>query len=156
MMIEQDYRKEYATIVVRTVSSRITFSEYFEQVSKLGKTDLAVREIRRIAIDPFFEELDDDDISMLDIDPADRRELAKIILFLRTGQEYEWPVIEKGTVVDKAIRIFTLGLGPPKYRYGTYEFEKQGCIDFWPFIDVSKYECALKSLIDRCSVRIVR
>lgn len=73
--------------------------------------------------------------------PGARRELARMVLFLKTDQPYAWPVI--GGLAWFALFVLgllTLGLVGLPFRWW---WRRQGDESLWPFVDRASYQRAL-------------
>ena len=92
-----------------------------------------------------------DDLSEYRLDPSElargRSQLyPRVVLFLRSSLEYEWPVESSGPLKELAVLLLavaTLGRSRMLHAPARRRFERTGEIEVWPFIRSSDFELAL-------------
>jgi hypothetical protein len=93
-MVDQAARRKYAELVRQFISGRMTNVEYEARYGELrhSSQDKAFHEINS----ELLWSLSDDVLThrltgVYHLDSADRRTAARAVLFLQSGQEYQWP-----------------------------------------------------------------
>ena len=74
---------------------------------------------------------------------SDRREIARMILFLHSNKEYLWPDYRSVPIFDFTLNLFTLGLWGKKAHFKYKQFLEAGDFKAWPFISDIELEHAL-------------
>ena len=82
--------------------------------------------------------------------PETMKQVARIILFLHSNQEYQWSYfdikspIDRFSLKDFLLLILTLGKNYRDKRHaqlkGFESFKKEGDFDYWPFFRKAEYE----------------
>jgi len=91
-MVDQEARRQYAELVRQFTSGRMTIDEYEERfiAIRLNKKDPAISKIcDRLGL--LYENAQPDKLTkQWRLDPVARRKVAQAVLFLQSGEEYQW------------------------------------------------------------------
>jgi len=91
-MVDQEARREYAELVRQFTSGRMTADEYDRRcfAIRVNKKDSAIHEIGdRLSF--VYEDARPDRLTKeWRLDAAARRQVAQAVLFLQSGEEYQW------------------------------------------------------------------
>ena len=148
-MINHRLRKKLAYVIRQLGSGKITNEEYEAALPYLNIEDFSLREINSNGIGRFY--IDDFNESYrLKLSKVDKKKFARMILFLHSENEYEWPVYYRDRLKIHGFLIFlfdilTFFFFAKKYNYACEEYKKCGDIEVWPFISCESYEKALKN-----------
>jgi len=137
-MIDDAHRHEVALLLRRLGSGRLPAPEYEDRYYDRAIIDASDRGVSEVAYFGWtlFGDFDDRLIGHRAVRPADRRLIARAVLFLRSGEEYVWPphppVLSGTQVAVGIVRFFTLGLVRIEPREWT-EWRGRIDVEAWPF-----------------------
>ena len=140
-MIDAHARTRFAGLVRQLVAGLITNDQFEDRIPR--SNDRAVHEVFFNGIWGLYSDLYEYRLVGKDAVPrAARHDLARHILFLKSGLEYEWPTCERWKLLVLLLfALPTLGLSNRWYQKW---FAKAGDIKVWPFIRQSDFETVLK------------
>jgi hypothetical protein len=150
MIIDRPSRSAAGELLRHLVAGQITNAEFEERFP--FSSDRTVREMWAagwLLYDDFrtYRLVGSDRLQ-----PADRKVIARCVLFLQTELRYEWP---HSSSLYSFLNILTLGLTLDYTRQlQRKRFEKHGDIAVWPFVRQSDYDVALKN--PRCLGRAIK
>lgn len=75
------------------------------------------------------------------LDRESLRHLARVIVFLRSNEQYHWPIVDDG-ILSILRALLTLGYSSRKAHR---EWAASGDIECWPFIDAAQLQRAASS-----------
>ena len=89
-MIDRNARNEASSLLRQLMSGRIEVWDFLEWAEDLQTEDRAVQEVAAYG-SGFDDDLGPDRLGRHNVSKSQRREAARMILFLRSDREYEWP-----------------------------------------------------------------
>jgi len=140
-MADTQARNKLAGLIQRLTAGLITNDQF--EVRIPVSTDPAVHEVYFSGVWGLYSDLYEYRLVGKDrVQREARRVLARYILFLKSGFEYEWPR-QSGWqfLLSFAAALLSLGLSKRWYRKA---FAKAGDIEVWPFIHQRDFEAALR------------
>ena len=138
-MIDETARRRLAEAARALVVGRITNDEFEARVPE--SNDPAVMELYSKGFWLLYGDLSEHKlVGKRRLDPAAREFAARCIIFLKSGQEYSWPV-EKGCVslLKLALGVLSLGIIPWLLR------DEEAQPEFWPFKSKAALQDALEN-----------
>jgi hypothetical protein len=142
-MVDRNARNEVVLLLRQLVTGRITNDE-FEDRQPLGSSDLAVAEVFLRGASGFYSDLDEYRLAGRHrLSRSERREMARLILFLKSDLEYEWPDPKLWQeLLWMAAGLLTLGLAGRLYwRW----MGAHGEVGVWPFLRQEDLERAVRN-----------
>lgn len=141
-MIDRTARDRLAEALRALASGLISNDEFEDSRLPHSQDDVAIREIFSRGAWMLYSDTHKYRLTGKNkLDAATRSEVARWILFLKTGLPYEWPVCSTPRMLGMLLaNILTLGMAN---RILISRFEAYGDIDIWPFIRKADYEAAL-------------
>jgi hypothetical protein len=139
-MIDREGRTTVSELLRHLVAGQIT-NDQFEGRLPVRSQDRGVTEVSEEAW-YLYSDLWEHHLTGAERVPEEaRRHVARWILFLQSGLEFEWPVWSFGRrFLSSAARWLTFGvLGQEDRR----RYEQAGDITVWPFLRLTDYEAAL-------------
>jgi hypothetical protein len=138
-MVDRKARDILAEQIRHLLAGVVTNFQYIEEVDRLFSEDKAVRPIMN-TIWQIYDDLREHKVDMDSFSPDDRKMLGRIILFLKSDLEYQWPSLRTKIPFFRFLStIFTLGIYTKKKDR---EVEKAGDFEYWPFISKADFELA--------------
>ena len=135
-MIDRKARHELLALVRAFISGQLTNFE-FERNAPLSEDNIigVVEEYLWLFYDDFKEHR----FNRRGMSKTMKKELARIVLFLNSDREYEWPEIYSPlTKTDTLFKKFKLFFKPPwtphTYRVNNFDDFNAGDLSVWPFI----------------------
>ena len=140
-MVDIEARKNLSELIRQLIAGFITNDQFEDRIPR--SSDPAVHEIYFNGIWGLYTDFYEYRLIGEDRVPQDsRRVLARYILFLKSGLEYEWPRQSYWQfLLSFGAALLTLGLSNRWYRKS---FAKAGDLDVWPFIREHDFEVALR------------
>ncbi len=87
-----------------------------------------------------YDDLQEHKVDLDSFSEDERKMLSRIILFLKTDLEYQWPSLRaKAPLFRLLANIFTLGVYT---RRKDKEIESVGDFEYWPFISKADFDSA--------------
>lgn len=141
-MVDRDARDKMVLLLRRLVTGRITNDE-FEVQQPISPADPAVMAIYRGAW-CLYSDLHEHRLTGRHRLPREaRREVARLILFLKSDLEYEWAPPSLGReILWMVAGLLTLGLARRLYRR---RLARQGEVRVWPFLRQEDFERAVRA-----------
>ncbi|ANE51950.1 hypothetical protein [Flavisolibacter tropicus] len=140
-MVDTESRSLLAENFRRLIAGQITNFEFEEATFGVNTDDRAIKDLIDV-IWTFYDDLKEHKLDVAAFSQEDYKTCARFILFLKSGQEYQWP---KSSVFDPFVRllskVFTLGIYTRKKEK---EFVAAGDINYWPFLNAEDFEQAKK------------
>jgi len=142
-IIDRDARDITALLIRRLATGRITNDE-FEDRQPLGSPDPAVTEIFDRGASGLYSDLHEHRLTGSNRLPREaRREIARMILFLKNDLDYEWPT---PTLWQELLWMVT---GLLTLRGGSRFYMRwmgtRGEVGVWPFLRREDFEQAIRS-----------
>jgi hypothetical protein len=141
-MVDREARAETVLLLRRLVAGRITNYE-LEAALPASRVDPAIGEVFYRGIWGLYSDLHEHRLTgRCRLPRSARREVARLILFLKSDLEYEWPR-HKGweELLWLAAGLLTLGLAG---RFYLRRFGRWGDVGVWPFLRQEDFERALR------------
>ena len=140
-MADIEARIKLSELIRQLVAGLITNDQFEDRIPR--SSDPAVHEVYFSGIWDLYTDLYEYRLVGGDRVPREtRRVLARYILFLKSGLEYEWPRQSWWQfLLSFGAALLTLGLSNRWYRRS---FAKAGDVDVWPFIREQDFEVALR------------
>lgn len=127
-MIDREARDELSLLAKRFIAGRITNFDY-ETNSPFSKD--RVIEIVDDYLFLFCNEFKEHNLSKGDLPKTTKKELARILLFLNSDYEYEWP--KRKWTFNNFRRLFRLTKSLQGLRIRDWEYHNAGDLSVWPF-----------------------
>ena len=142
-MVDRHARDKMALLLRQLATGRITNDE-FEDRQPLGSPDPAMAEVFYRGASGFYSDLDEYRLAGRHrLSRSERREMARLILFLKSDLEYEWPCLKLWKELLWVVGgILTLGLAGRRLywcRTGAH-----GEVRVWPFLRQEDFERAVR------------
>ena len=137
LVIDRASRDRLALLVRRLASAGLTTYEFLAEAWRLTDSpDPAILSIVDAA-DVFFCDLHGPRLTgRKALNRAERRSVARIVVFLRSSIPYAWPPNPDGVLLGLFLWLFTFGrLGSRRGGWG--EWEQAGEVDAWPFLRIA-------------------
>lgn len=141
-MVDRKSRRQLAELLRHLVAGLITNDE-FEARCPWGSNDPAVRQVRDEGAWFLYDDLREHRLTgNHKLSSGDRENVARWIVFLESGLEYEWPVLPIAIrLVLLPVNLVSLGLAGPIVQWHA---SRSGEAEVWPFRRRSGYQAALK------------
>jgi hypothetical protein len=141
-MVDRDARDKMILLLRRLVAGRITNDE-FEDGQPLSRTDPAVTEIFYRGAWGLYSDLHEHRLVGRHRLPRDaRREIARLILFLKSDLDYEWPCHKVWQeLLWMVAGLLTLGFAG---RFYWRWLGTRGEVSVWPFSRQEDFERAVR------------
>ena len=142
-MVDRDARDKMVLLLRQLAAGGITNNE-FEDRQPLGSSDPAVAEVFHRGASGFYSDLNEYRLAGRHrLSRSERRELARLILFLKSDLEYEWPCPKLWQeLLWMAAGILTLGLAGRLYLRW---MSAHGEVRVWPFLRQEDLERAMRN-----------
>ena len=142
-MVDRDDRDKMVLLLRQLAAGRITNVE-FEGRQPPGSPDPAVAEVFLRGASGFYSDLHEHRLAGRHrLSRSERRELARLILFLKSDLEYEWPRPKLWQeLLWMAAGILTLGLAGRLYLRW---MGAHGELGVWPFLRQEDFERAVRN-----------
>jgi hypothetical protein len=138
-MVDRKARDILAEQIRHLLAGVITNFQYIEEVDRLFTDDKGIRPIMN-TIWQVYDDLREHKVDKTSFSLDDRKMLGRIILFLKSDLEYQWPSLRTKIPFFRLLsNIFTLGIYT---RKRDQEEEKAGDFEYWPFISKADFELA--------------
>jgi|SRR5689334_5437801 len=139
-MVDTGARSRLSELIRQLVAGLITNDQFEDRIPQ--SADPAIHEVYFSGIWGLYSDLYEYRLIGKDRVPREaRRVLARYILFLKSGLEYEWPRQSWWQfLLSFGAALLTLGLSNRWYRKA---FSKAGDIDVWPFTRQRDFEVAV-------------
>jgi hypothetical protein len=135
-MISRESRDRLALALRRYVSCRISNDELHEiPVDARDRGALAVKHAAWMLYSDLKNHFN---VGKYELSPLGRREVARLIVYLHSNVEYQYP---DWSLKDVALSLLTLGWWK---RVRSRDFEKVGDMSAWPFVRSIDVETAAK------------
>lgn len=141
-MVDREARAEAVLLLRRLVAGRITNDE-FEDALPASRVDPAIAEVFFLGVWGMYTDSCEHHLVGRHRLPREaRREVARFILFLKSGLDYEWPR-RKGweDLLWLAAGLLTLGLAG---RFYWRRLRRWGDVEVWPFLRREDLQRALR------------
>ncbi|MGA2279711.1 MAG: hypothetical protein ABSG80_05350 [Verrucomicrobiota bacterium] len=139
-MIDAPARTKFSELIRGLVAGRLTNDEFEDAIPR--SLDVAIHEVYFTGIWGLYSDLHEYRLTGKDAVPRQARpDIARCILFLKSGLPYEWPRLGRLSFLLLLVAtLLTLGIANRIYLRW---FSRQGDIHVWPFIRRSDYDSAL-------------
>jgi hypothetical protein len=138
VIIDRAARNNLAEAARALLAGRITNDAFEERVP--SSDDPAVSETFYMAFWQLYDCATHRLVGRRRVPSATRRELARVILFLKSDQPYAWPVPSAARRLRMLLaNLLTLGFANRAFRA---RFATAGDIRVWPFVDVAAFDAA--------------
>ena len=139
-MVDRGARDALALYLRRLISGRMTSADYvFEADRLLRSRDPSIRPIVEAAYWTFGNFGPRRYIGESRVDRETRRHVARVVLFLRSELEYEWPPDPAWAVLRDILWVVTLG-GVTSGQESWARWRRSGQFSMWPFMNQSDFE----------------
>jgi len=139
-MVDRKARDILAEQIRHLLAGVVTNFQYMEDVdSRLFSTDKAIEPILN-TIWQVYDDLREHKVDINSFSATDRIMLSRIILFLKSDFEYQWPSLRVKIPLFRLLaNIFTLGFYTKKKDK---EIKDVGDFEYWPFISKADFDTA--------------
>ncbi len=140
-MVDRRNRDVGANVLQELIDGKITNDEFMNRFKFPKNTDPAIRAIFIFAWGQFSDLRAHRLTGRHALTPERRSVLDRCVLFLRTDQEFEWP-LPKPSLTRGLLE--TIGLGR-RFRVAEEEYKSKGDFEVWPFFRKGDYEARVSS-----------
>ena len=131
-MVDRDRRDQLARAIRRLAAGLITNDEFEGATTALGRSqDTAIRSLRHAAWGLYDDVREHRLEGHFRLGKAERRELARWVVFLKSNLEYEWPDLARWFLLLVLPNLLTFGLIGRLIRWW---HDRRGDARSWPFI----------------------
>jgi hypothetical protein len=141
-MIDREARNQAVMLLRRLVAGRVTNDE-FEDAQPASRVDPAIDEVFYLGVWGLYSDLSEHRLVGRHRLPREaRREVARFILFLKSGLDYGWPRRKLWEeLLWLAAGLLTLGLAG---RFYWSRLRRRGDVEVWPFLRREDFERAFR------------